>query len=108
MRADSSHHVVEKEIKQAKRVEDFSDFISIINEHGKTVEMEFFDFFDIPKGVSQGKHASKKPNLDKVKMVKSVKGSFALYWKTDYTNTCFKSASFFTEKDGESNSVSRF
>ena len=68
MSADSFHHVVEKGIKQAKRVEDFSDFsdfIIIINEHGEAHDMEFFDFFDIPKGVSHGKDASKNPILDK-------------------------------------------
>ena len=66
MSADSFHHQVEQGMRQKKRVEDFQDFIDIVNKCGISLVMNFDDFFKIPKGLSQAKYTSNKPKLENV------------------------------------------
>ena len=46
--------------------------------------MSFDDFHLVPKGVSCGKYASKKPLIDDMQICKFVKGSKQIFWKTSY------------------------
>ena len=57
MSADSFHHKVELAMRQKKRVEDFQDFVDIVNNCGRALVMGFDDFLEFPKGVSQAKYA---------------------------------------------------
>ena len=45
MSPDSFHHKVEQCMRQKKRVEDFQDFVGIIQKCGKSLVMRFSDFF---------------------------------------------------------------
>ena len=92
MSADSFHHKVEKAIRQKRRVEDFQDFVDIIDCCGKALVMNFDDFFDFPRGVSQGKYAEGKPKLEDVVVVKFERGSDKMFWKTRHTDQSSKSS----------------
>ena len=57
-------------MRQKKRVEDFQDFVDIVEKCGKSLVMRFSDFLQFPKGVSQGNYVSNKPKLENVQIVK--------------------------------------
>ena len=88
--ADSFHHKVELAIRQKKRVEDFQDFVDIVNNCGRALVMSFDDFFEFPKGVSQVKYVQNKPKLEDVQVLKFVRGSNQIYWKNDHRDNNFK------------------
>ena len=44
----------------------------------------FSDFFEIPKGLSQAKYTCNKPKLEDVRVVRLVRGSAEMFWKTSY------------------------
>ena len=69
-------------MQQKKRVEDFQDFVHIVNNCGRALVMSFDDFFEFPKGVSQAKYAQNKPKLEDVQVVKFVRGSNQIIGKT--------------------------
>ena len=94
MSADSFHHKVEQCMRQKKRVEDFQDFVDIVEKCGKSLVMRFSDFFQFPKGVSQGNYASNKPKLENVQIVKFSRGKKEMFWKCSYLDTDFKCARF--------------
>ena len=98
MSADSFHHKVELAMRQKKRVEDFQDFVDIVNNCGRALVMSFDDFFEFPKGVSQAKYAQNKPKLEDVQVVKFVRGSNQIYWKNDHRDNNFKSSRFLQKK----------
>ena len=81
MSADSFHHKVEKGMRQMKRVEDFQDFVEIVDKCGKALVMKYSDFYDVPKGLSQAVYASEKPKLENVQVIKFVRGSAKMFWK---------------------------
>ena len=60
--------------------------------------MSFNDFFEIPKGLSQAKYTCSKPKLEDVQVVKFVKGSTEMFWKTSYPEENFKSSKFLQKK----------
>ena len=76
-------------MQQRKKVEDFQDFIDIVNNCGKTF-MNFNDFFEFPKGMSQAKYVSNKPKLEDVQVVKFVRGSEGMSWKSDHDTSKFE------------------
>ena len=96
MSPDSFHHKVELAMRQKKRVEDFQDFVDIVNNCGRALVMSFNDFFEFPKGVS--KYAQNKPRLEDVQVVKFVGGSNQIYWKNDHRDNNFKSSRFLQKK----------
>ena len=98
MSADSFHHKVELAMRQKKRVEDFQDFVDIVNNCGRALVMSFDDFFEFPKGVSQAKYAQNKPKLEDVQVVKFARGSNQIYWKNDHRDNNFKSSRFLQKK----------
>ena len=60
--------------------------------------MKFNDFYEYPKGVSQGAFASKKPKLENVQVVKFVRGSAKMFWKGNHSDFEFESALFLQKK----------
>ena len=56
MSADSFHHQIEQRLCQRKKVEDFQDFVKIIDSWGKYLLMSFNDFFEISKVLCQSKY----------------------------------------------------
>ena len=98
MSADSFHHKVEQAMKQKKRVEDFQDFVNVVEKCGKSLQMKCNDFYNYPKGVSQAKYASKKPKLENVQVAKFSRGSSELFWKQNHFDQEFDSALFLQRK----------
>ena len=94
MSADSFHHQIELLMKKKKRVDNFADFKSIINQRGIAIDIDYSDFFNYPRGVSQGKFADSKPKLKDIQVVKFLKGSKHIYWKTSFSGGS-NSAPFF-------------
>ena len=85
-------------MRQKKRVEDFQDFVDIVNNCGRALVIGFDDFLEFPKGVSQAKYAQNKPRLEDVQVVKFVRGSNQMYWKNDHRDNNFKSSRFLQKK----------
>ena len=81
-------------MRQKKRVEDFQDFVDIVEKCGKSLVMRFSDFFQFLKGVSQGNYASNKPKLENVQIVQFSKRKKEMFWKCSYLDTDFKCARF--------------
>ena len=50
---DSFHHLVEKGIRRKRRLDNFEDFVKIVENEGKALEMKFDDFQLVPRGVSR-------------------------------------------------------
>ena len=98
MSADSFHHQIEQGMRTKKRVDNFEDFVSIVNSKGKSIVMKFDDFYHIPKGVSQAKYAQHKPKLDLVQIVEFRKGSTKMFWKGSHIEEEFKEAEFLQRK----------
>ena len=98
MSVDSFHHQVEQGMRQRKRVEDFQDFNKIVNNCGKSLLMSFNDFFKIPKRLFQAKYTCDKPKLGDAQVVKYVRGSAEMFWKTTSVEENFKPSSFFQRK----------
>lgn len=84
MSADIFHHLVEQNMRKQRRVEDFQDFVNLVDSCGKSLVMEYNSFFKFPRGVSQAKYASKKPKLEDVQVVMFKRGSDEMFWKTTY------------------------
>ena len=68
-------------MKRKKRVDDFADFKSIINQKGIAIKLDYSDFFDYPRGASQGQFADSKSKIKDIQVVKFAKGSKHIYWK---------------------------
>ena len=57
MSADVFHHTVEQGMRKMRNLNNFNDFISIVNDKGIALVMNVEDFLHIPRGVSQGEYA---------------------------------------------------
>ena len=80
-----------------KRLEDFQDFVNIVDICGQSIVMDYHDFFEIPYGVSQAKYTASKPKLKNIQSVKFDKGSKRMFWKTSHTQEEFYSSHFSKE-----------
>ena len=98
MSADSFHHLVEQNMRKQRRVEDFQDFVNLVDSCGKSLVMEYNNFFKFPRGVSQAKYASKKPKLEDVQVVMFKRGSDEMFWKTTHAQKDFQSSQFLQKK----------
>ena len=49
MSADSYHHLVEKAMLEMKKVEDWRDFVTCLNQHGVALEISSTDFYATPR-----------------------------------------------------------
>ena len=79
-------------------MEDFQDFIDLVNSSGKSLVMEFKDFLDFPRGVSRGKYAQDKPKLEDVQVVLLKRGSDKIFWKSGHSENNFKDQQFLEKK----------
>ena len=52
MSADSFHHLVEQGMRMVRKIQNFADFIKIVNEKGSAHEMAATEFKFIPRGLS--------------------------------------------------------
>ena len=91
MPADSFHHLIEQGLKNAGKVQNFSDFVNIVEKYGKAHVMRIDDFLSIPRGVSNGAFAKSKPHLEDVRIMEFRRGSFRLYWKTTHIQKNYSS-----------------
>ena len=79
-------------------MEDFQDFIELVNSSGKSLVMEFKDFLDFPRGVSQGKYTQGKPKLEDIQVVLFKRGSDKIFWKSSHSENDFKDSQFLQKK----------
>ena len=98
MSADSFHHQVEMAIKRKRRLDNFMDFVVAVKSKGEALVLNCKDFLTIPRGVSQGEFAKKKPKLEDVRIVKFTRESYKMFWKTRYSQVAFNSAQFLQRK----------
>ena len=82
MSADSFHHTVEQGMKKKRRMDNFHDFVDVVEKNGEALVMKYDDFCHIPHGVSQGSFARYKPKLDTVRVAHFQRGSQMLHWRT--------------------------
>ena len=99
MSADSFHHLVEQGIRKARRVQNFADFVNIVNEKGQAHEMIPTEFKAITRGLSQGQKVSKtRPYLDNCRVIQFRHGSYKIFWKESHTEDDFRSSEFLMDK----------
>ena len=90
MSADAFHHQVEKSMRTAGKVYDFSDFVKCVQSanSGKAMvkTMEPIDFCEWPDHSSQYKltHTSPRPYLGSMVSVRAVRGNRGLLYRTDF------------------------
>ena len=53
MSTGSFDHVIEQGMRKKQRIEDFQDFVDLVDFSGKALVMEHDDLLQIPRGVSQ-------------------------------------------------------
>ena len=97
MSADAFHSVVEQIMKRRKNIYDFHEFSSVINLRGVALEMQYSDFIQYPRGVSNGNYAKDKPYLENMREVQFRKGSEKMFWRESFKDD-FKSAIFLQKK----------
>ena len=98
MSADSLHHKVEQGMKKKTRVEDFQDFVDLENACGKSFVVDYQGFLLVPRGVSQGKYASKKPKLENFQVVMFKSRSDKIFWNTRHSQEQFHETQFLQKK----------
>ena len=54
-------------MRKKQHIEDFQDFVDLVDFSGKALVKEHDNFLQVPCGVSQAKYASKKPKLEATK-----------------------------------------
>ena len=69
-----------------------------VKSKGEALVLNYKDFLTIPREVSQGDFAKKKPKLEDVRFVKFTRGSYEMFWKTGYSQVEFNSAEFLQRK----------
>ena len=97
MSADSFHHVIEQGMRKKQSIEDFQDFVDLVDFSGKALVMEHDDFLQLPRGVSQAKYASKKPKLQVMQVIRFERASNEMHWKESNMDE-FRSAEFLQRK----------
>ena len=90
MSADSSHHMVEQGMRKKRNIQGFQNFIEVVDKCGQALVMKFDDFYHIPKGVSSGNFALRKPKLATVQICKFERGSEKIFWKTSFDQKDFQ------------------
>ena len=75
MSADSFHHVIEQAMRKKQGIEDFQDFVDLVDFSRKALVMEHDDFLQITGDVSQAKYGSRKPKLEVIQVVHFERGS---------------------------------
>ena len=99
MSADSFHHLVEQGMRKVRKLQNFADFINIVNEKGSAHEMTATGYKFIPRGLSNAQAIVKtKPILDKCRVIQFRHGSYKIYWKTSHAEHAYHSSEFLMNK----------
>ena len=102
MSADAFHASVERNMRDLKKVMDFSDFKQCIEKTGESVEMRAEDFIDFRKRLvaktTKNADSIKYPLLADVAVVQFRKGSTKMYWKKRHTQDEFNESEFMLKK----------
>ena len=84
--------------KEQKRLEDFYEFVAVIEKVGKAIQLKFDDFFEIPCGMSSAEECSDKPRLEEITVLMLEEGSYRIHRKKNVTDETFKSANLLQKK----------
>lgn len=104
MSADSFHHQVEKELKNAKKVYNYDDFVACVkraNAHNppQVVDMNYSDFFKHGMTVSnyQLNKITPRPYIAEMKKIRFERGSFDFHFAYELDSD-YKSINLFNKK----------
>ena len=97
--ADSFHHLVEQGMRKVRKIQNFADFINIVNEKGSAHEMAATEFKFIPRRLSSGQAiVETKPILDNCRVIQFRHGSYKIYWKTSHAEQGYHPSEFLMNK----------
>ena len=96
MSADSFHKSIEDAMRRMNEVCDWDDFVTCVNEAGKSIEMRIDDFYAFENGLSNCQ-ASKnsKPRLDEVVVSQFRKGLNNCFFKKVIKMSILRNMSFY-------------
>ena len=97
MVADAFHKGIEDGMRLMKNVYDFNDFERVIQSKGIAIKMDFSDFQLFESKLSKAKYTY-YPLLEKVVVLKFMKGSQNLFWKESMDDKNFQSGKFLQKK----------
>ena len=72
-------------MRKRKRAENILDFGKIVDSHRKSLPLSFNVLFKISKRLSQAKYTCSNLNLEDVRVVKFVRESAEMAWKSTYS-----------------------
>ena len=90
---------VEQGMRKPRNLDNFNDFIRIVDDKGISLLINVEDFLHIPRGISQGEYAKSKPKLEGVKVAEFHRGSCQLHWKTSFVQKELFSTDFLQRKN---------
>ena len=94
MPAGIYHQMVEKSLKELKKVYDFENWKMALNHHGRALVLAGKDCIKFPRGLSQRKHITDRPTIERIVEANFREGSPQLFWKEGLNDTACKSAEF--------------
>ena len=77
----NNDEIIKKGSNQSEEVSE----VDILDTCRKWIVMNYYNFFEIPCGVSQAKYTANKPKLEYIQSVKFDKKSGRMFWKTSHT-----------------------
>ena len=98
MSVDSYHHMVGKSMAEMGNLFDFEDWVNALNQHGEALVLDGKECLNIPRGVSQGKHADSKPYIANIQQVKFLNGSSKIFWKGNMKDESYQESEFLQKK----------
>ena len=99
MSADASHQVVQKKLARARNIDDYQDFVGLVEESGmRVMQMTETDFFEFEDGISRSKltllgKEGLRPHLRDVRAMQVRRGNESLFIKTSHTDKSWRSFS---------------
>ena len=85
-------------MRQKKQMQDSYDMKEIIDSKGESLSLDFRDFYQVERQVSQAQYAKNKPKLSDVASVRFIKGSTEIFWKKSHKENAFRSSEFLPKK----------
>ena len=77
----NNDEIIKKGSNQSEEVSE----VDILDTCRKWIVMNYYNFFEISRGVSQAKYTAKKPKLEYIQSVKFDKESGRMFWRTSQT-----------------------
>ena len=96
MSADVSHQVIQKKLSRSKHIDDFEDFVSLVDESGvKTKVMSPEEFFNFEDGVSKSRlgllaREGLRPRLRDVRQLQVRRGSERIFLRESHEDEAWK------------------